>query len=513
MSLRNTVITMLPLYLFLFCTCAAPIAAAAITWRADVGGAVYSTPVFSASGELYVSSYDGNLYSIAANGSRTWRVFLGPLYYSPLFVQDSRISDAMHSARGSNGSVSLERSGSDFPKVFAGYNIGGGGLGVVAGISSVGQLLFRDTFGVGSLQCAPQYLRGTLLSCDDGGFIVALDGDGRGQLWSADIHGGSVLSNIVVFDNVLDGILCVGGAAHRIVCLDVNGTAIWNTTGGGSSGDFVTVLSSARGGGSLVSGAFCLCVRALPNLLALSSCSGATQQLLPSRVVILIHLAASFLGHVTSHSSSNGDVQWSFNAGSSVTCTATLPTSSGRIDALVVATAAGSVLALSCADGVLLWSAGFKGPVAVAAGQNPVVPQQRSFLVFFLSLCFALQLSIACLCLTALANACTRCNRTTVRNNCNARACVFVEIFIRNHHLERRCSSTHRAVLSSCRCAFLLARHQRMLGQRRWLRLLHLNERLFSTARLRTPPRANFLLLLTNAITFKSEGSFRDMSP
>jgi hypothetical protein len=79
--------------------------------------------------------------------------------------------------------------------------------------------------------------------------------------------------------------------------------------------------------------------------------------------------------------------------------------------------------------------------------------------------------------------------------------------------LERRCSSTHRAVLSSCRCAFLLARHQRMLGQRRWLRLLHLNERLFSTARLRTPPRANFLLLLTNAITFKSEGSFRDMSP
>jgi outer membrane protein assembly factor BamB len=384
MSLRNTVIAMLPLCLFLFCTYAAPIAAAAITWRADVGGAVYSTPVFSASGDLYVSSYDGNLYSIAANGSRTWRVFLGPLYYSPLFVQDSRISDAKRSARGSNGSVSLERSSSDYPKVFAGYSIGGEGLGVVAGISSAGKLLFRDTFGVGSLQCAPQYLRGTLLSCDDGGFIVALAGDGRGQLWSADIHGGSVLSNIVVLDNVLDGILCVGGAAHRIVCLDVNGTAIWNTSGGGSSGDFVTVLSSARGGGSLVSGAFCLCVRALPNLLASSSCSGATpQQLLPSRVVLLICLAASFLGHVTSHSSANGDVQWSFNAGSSVTGTATLPTSDGRIDALVVATAAGSVLALSCADGVLLWSAGFEGPVAVAAGQNPAVPTAALISCFF----------------------------------------------------------------------------------------------------------------------------------
>jgi outer membrane protein assembly factor BamB len=368
---------MLPLCLFLFCASAASIAVAAITWRADVGGAVYSTPVFSPSGDLYVSSYDGNIYSIAANGSQTWRVFLGPLYYSPLFVQDSRISDAMHSPHGSNGS----ESGTDFSKVFAGYNIGGGGLGVVAGISSAGQLLFRDTFGVASLQCAPQYLRGTLLSCDDGGFIVALAGDGRGQLWSADVHGGSVLSNIVVFDNVLDGILCVGGAAHRIVCLDVNGTAIWNTTGGGSSGDFVTVLSSARGGGSLVSGAFCLCVRASPNLLALSSCSckkNATQQLLfQSRILPLICLAASFLGHVTSHSSSNGDVQWSFNAGSSATSTATLPTSGGRIDALVVATAAGSVLALSCADGVLLWSAGFEGPVAVAAGQNPVVPQQH----------------------------------------------------------------------------------------------------------------------------------------
>ncbi len=250
MSLRNTILAML-LFLFLFCTCAAPMAVAAITWRADVGGAVYSSPVFSSSGDLFVSSYDGYLYSIAANGSRTWRVFLGPLYYSPLFVQNSRTSG--HFPRGTNGS----ESGSDFPKVFAGYNIGGGGLGVVAAISSTGQLLFRDTFGVGSLQCAPQYLRGALLSCDDGGFIVALAGDGRGQLWSADVHGGSVLSNIVVFENVLDGMLCVGGAAHRVACLDVNGTTIWNTTGGGSSGDFVTVLSSARGGASLVSGAFC----------------------------------------------------------------------------------------------------------------------------------------------------------------------------------------------------------------------------------------------------------------
>jgi outer membrane protein assembly factor BamB len=256
MSQRNTVISMLLLFLFLFCTSAAPIAVSAITWRADVGGAVYSSPVFSALGDLYVSSYDGNLYSIAANGSRTWRVSLGPLYYSPLFVQDSRTSN--HFPRGTNGSDS----GTDFPKVFAGYNIGGGGLGVVAAISSTGQFLFRDTFRVGSLQCAPQYLRGVLLSCDDGGFIVALSGDGQGQLWSADVHGGSVLSNIVVFDNVLDGILCVGGAAHRIACFDVNGTAIWNTTGVGSSDDFVTVLSSARGGGSLVSGALCSCVRA-----------------------------------------------------------------------------------------------------------------------------------------------------------------------------------------------------------------------------------------------------------
>lgn len=240
---------MLLLSLYLFCTAAAPIAVAAITWRADVGGAVYSSPVFSASGDLYVSSYDGNLYSIAANGSRTWRVFLGPLYYSPLFVPYSKISD--HFPRSSNGS----ESGTDFPKVFAGYNTGGGGLGVVAGISSTGQLLSRDAFGVGSLQCAPQYLRGALLSCDDGGFIVALAGDGRGQLWSADVHGGSVLSNIVVFDNVLGGMLCVGGAAHRIACLDANGSAIWNTTSGGSSDDFVTLLSSARGGASLLSGA------------------------------------------------------------------------------------------------------------------------------------------------------------------------------------------------------------------------------------------------------------------
>jgi outer membrane protein assembly factor BamB len=221
---------------------------AAITWRADVGGAVYSSPVFSPSGALYVCSYDGNLYSIAANGSRVWRIFLGPLYYSPLFVQG--MAEAVPHA-------------SESPKILAGYNIGGGGLGVVASVSTEGRLLSRDSFGAGSLQCAPQHLQGSFLSCNDGGDIVALSGDGRGQLWSADVHGGGVLSNIVTFNDVLEGMLCVGGAAHRIVCLDINGSTIWNTFGGGGAGDYVTVLSSARGGSSLVSGAFDLCLHTI----------------------------------------------------------------------------------------------------------------------------------------------------------------------------------------------------------------------------------------------------------
>ena len=79
-------------------------------------------------------------------------------------------------------------------------------------------------------------------------------------------------------------------------------------------------------------------------------------------------------------------MQWTFNAGSSATGAATLPTRSGRDDALVVATAAGSVHALSCDDGTVLWSAGFEGPVTVAAGQNPVVPQQRPISKGFLFL-------------------------------------------------------------------------------------------------------------------------------
>jgi hypothetical protein len=100
------------------------------------------------------------------------------------------------------------------------------------------------------------YLRGMLLSCNDGGDIIALSDDGRGQLWSADAHVGGVFSNIVVLDNVPDGIMCVGRAEHRIACLDANGSTVWNTTAStGSAGDYVTVLSSARGGASLVSGA------------------------------------------------------------------------------------------------------------------------------------------------------------------------------------------------------------------------------------------------------------------
>ena len=240
------------LYLILLSTISIPIAA--ITWRVDVGGAVYSSPVFSPSGALYVSSYDGHLYSIAANGSRAWRILLGPLYYSPLFVHGENMTDDQALSS---------------PKVLVGFNVGGGGLGVVASVSTEGQLLSRDNFGVGSLQCAPQQLWATLLSCNDGGDIVALSGDGRGQMWSADIHGGSVLSNIVVFNNVFGGMLCVGGAAHRIACLDVNGSTIWNTTGGGSADDFVTVLASALGGSSLVSGAPCLSLQTI----SLPACS------------------------------------------------------------------------------------------------------------------------------------------------------------------------------------------------------------------------------------------------
>jgi len=151
-----------------------------------VGGAVYSRSVFSPSGALYVSSYDGHLYFITANGSRAWRILLGPLYYSPLFVHGKNMTDDQALSS---------------PKVLVGFHVGGGGLGVVASVSTEGRLLSRDNVGVGSLQCAPQQLWATLLSCNDGGDIVALSGDGRGQMWSADIHGGSVLSNIVVFNN------------------------------------------------------------------------------------------------------------------------------------------------------------------------------------------------------------------------------------------------------------------------------------------------------------------------
>jgi outer membrane protein assembly factor BamB len=239
--------------------------AAAVAWRVDVGGAVYSSPVFSPTGDLYVSSYDGYLYSVTANGLRTWRIFLGPLYYSPFVVQDE-ISESF--------------------TILAGYSMGGEGLGVVARVSSEGQLVSRDSFAVGSLQCAPQYLPGTSLSCNDGGDVVALSGDGRGQMWSADAHGGGVLSNIVVLSNVLEGMLCVGGAARHIACLDVNGSVVWNTTGGGSSSDFVTLLSAAQGGSALISGAFSCRLHVFafirPQLMPPSYLPVAPSHLLPS---------------------------------------------------------------------------------------------------------------------------------------------------------------------------------------------------------------------------------------
>ena len=218
---------------------ASAIPAAAVAWRADVGGAIYSSPVFAATGDVFASSYDGNLYSIAANGSRLWRLFLGPLYYSPFIVQD-KLSDSF--------------------AILAGYSLEGDGLGAVATISSQGQLVSRDSFAVGSLQCAPQYLHGSLLSCNDGGYVVALSGGGRGQKWSADVHGGVVLSNIISLGNVLDGVLCVGGAARHIECLNANGSTLWSTTAGGSSSDFVTLLSASQSGASLISGALSCCL-------------------------------------------------------------------------------------------------------------------------------------------------------------------------------------------------------------------------------------------------------------
>ncbi len=135
-----------------------PMPLAAFTWRADVGGAVYSSPIFSPSGDVYVSSYDGNMYSIAANGSRTWRVFLGPLYYSPLFVQHAIASAVSRSPLRSTTEFQYgAKSGSEFSKLFAGYNNGGGGLGVVASVGTDGRVLSQNTFTYGSLQCGPQY--------------------------------------------------------------------------------------------------------------------------------------------------------------------------------------------------------------------------------------------------------------------------------------------------------------------------------------------------------------------
>jgi hypothetical protein len=53
-----------------------------------------------------------------------------------------------------------------------------------------------------------------------------------------------------------------------------------------------------------------------------------------------------------------------------VTSIAIAQTNNGRMETLLVGTAAGSVYALSCADGSLLWSAVFEGSVAIAAGKH-----------------------------------------------------------------------------------------------------------------------------------------------
>ena len=67
---------------------------------------------------------------------------------------------------------------------------------------------------------------------------------------------------------------------------------------------------------------------------------------------------------------------------------ATVQTSDGRIDVLVVGTAAGSVYALSCADGSLLWGVVFEGSVAVAAGEITQAEWQLSINFSFI-LCSA----------------------------------------------------------------------------------------------------------------------------
>jgi hypothetical protein len=107
-----------------------------------------------------------------------------------------------------------------------------------------------------------------------------------------------------------------------------------------------------------------------------------------SHLRLLTCCAASFHGHVTSFSSQSGDIQWYFDAGSSVTSVATVQTSDGRIDVLVVGTAAGSVYALSCADGSLLWGVVFEGSVAVAAGEITQAEWQLSINFSFI-LCSA----------------------------------------------------------------------------------------------------------------------------
>jgi hypothetical protein len=131
--------------------------------------------------------------------------------------------------------------------------------------------------------------------------------------------------------------------------------------------------------------------------------------------LVLIRFAASFHGHITSHSSKNGDIQWSFDAGSSVTTIATAQTSDGRSDdVIVIGSAAGSVNVLSSVDGALLWTAVFDGSVAVAAGELAWQHSYDISVYHQLTVCW-FQLAIASLHSIVWAVACTPCIRTTVR--------------------------------------------------------------------------------------------------
>jgi len=228
-----------------------------VIWEFETGDSVVSSPTFDSSGNVYVGSQDGYVYSVDANGQQRWRFETSDYVESSpaLSPDESKLyigtwDDRVLALNTSDGSLAWEFAVASL--VYASPAVAENGLiyvgasdGYLYSITPEGGLNWELEIG-GELDSSPAIdSSGNVYVGSDAGNVVAVNANGE-EIWSWDVplEPGALSRETDITSSPMitaTGLLFVGCQNHFVYALDVaDGSLEWKyETGGIIEGSFV----------------------------------------------------------------------------------------------------------------------------------------------------------------------------------------------------------------------------------------------------------------------------------